>query len=132
MDETTRILALVLGVYFIVAGLGVVMRRSVISEFLARFRSDPVLSFLSGVIALLVGLTILAVHWNWDNAVSAGVTVIGLIAVLKGALLILLGPRLLVLARPFDANLHLASAWGVLVCLIGAALVFAGFNAFAG
>ena len=125
MNGTTEVLALVLGVYFVIAGLGVVLRRRLIGEFLARFRDDPVISFMAGVLALWVGLGILAVHWRWDNAVAAGISVIGLIAVLKGALLILLGPRLLVLARPFDENLHLAAVWGMVVALIGVALIIA-------
>ena len=126
MDETTRLLAYVLGTYFLIAGLGVVARREVIPEFVARFREDSVLSFIGGVLALWVGLGILAFHWKWDDAVAAGISVIGVAAAVKGALLVLLGPRLLVLARPFDDNLGLAAVWGGLVALIGGALIIAG------
>ena len=128
MDETTRVLALVLGAYFIIAGLGVVVRRKVMAQFVARFRDDPVLSFLSGVIALWLGLIILAFHWRFDDAVAAGITVIGLIAALKGALLIIVGPGLLTLARPFETSRGLAAVWGVVVVLLGAALLIAAFT----
>jgi len=126
MDEITQVLALVLGAYFIIAGLGVVARRKVLPEFITRFREDPVLSFIGGVLALWLGLVILALHWKWDDAIAAGVTLIGVIAALKGALLIIFGPSVMVLARPFDENLHLASLWGGLVTVIGVALVIAG------
>lgn len=126
MDDVTRVLAFVLGAYFLIAGLGVAARRKVIPEFVTRFRDDPVLSFIAGVLALWLGLVILALHWKWDDAIAAGVSVIGLAAAIKGALLIVVGPRLLVLARPFDDNLGLAAVWGVLIALIGGALIVAG------
>ena len=128
MDETTRVLALVLGAYFVITGLGVVARRRVIPDFIARFRDDPVISFLGGVIALWLGLIILAFHWRFDDAIAAGITVIGLAAVIKGALLIIVGPGLLALARPFEGSQGLAAVWGVLVFLIGAALLTAAFT----
>lgn len=126
MDDVTRVLAFVLGAYFLITGLGVVARRKVIAEFVKRFREDPVLSFMAGVLALWLGLGILAVHWNFGDAVAAGVSVIGLAAAIKGALLILIGPRLLVLARPFDDSLGLAAVWGLLIAVIGGALMVAG------
>ncbi|MEQ8406085.1 MAG: hypothetical protein RKE49_13390 [Oceanicaulis sp.] len=127
MDDTTRVLALALGTYFLIAGIGVVVRRKIIPEFIARFRDDPVVSFMGGVLALWLGIAILSLHWRWDDAVAAGITLIGLVAALKGALLIVLGPRLLVLARPFDESLGLAAVWGVVVAVIGVALLVAGY-----
>ncbi|GGE42060.1 hypothetical protein GCM10011367_15900 [Marinicauda pacifica] len=129
MTEITALLARLVGIYFLVAGLGIVVRRKTISEFIARYRTDPVLSFMGGVMALWFGLVILALHWQWGHVLAVTISVIGLLAVLKGVALILLGNRLLVLARPFDENLHVAGIWGLVVALVGAGLTWAGFAA---
>ena len=129
MTEITAILARFIGLYFLVAGLGIVARRKTMSEFIARYRTDPVVSFMGGVMALWFGLVILALHWQWDHVLAVTITLIGLLAALKGVALILFGNRLLVLARPFDENLHVAGIWGLVVAAIGAGLTWAGFTA---
>jgi len=129
MTDITLILARFIGIYFLVAGLGVVVRRRTMSEFVERFRSDAVLSYVAGVLALWFGLVILALHWEWGDAIAAGITLIGLIAALKGALLIVFGKRLLVLARPFDEDLNLAGIWGLVIAALGAVMIWASLAA---
>lgn len=125
----TEILARFIGIYFLVAGLGVIVRRKTISDFLQRYREDKVLGFISGVLALWFGLVVLALHWQWGDALAMTITLIGLVAALKGSALILFGDAVLVLARPFDENLHVAGVWGIVIALIGAGLIWAGFAA---
>lgn len=129
MTDITLILARFIGIYFLIAGLGVVLRRQTMSDFVERYRTDPVISYVGGVLALWFGLVVLFLHWHWDDALAAGITIIGLLAAAKGTLLILFGPRVLVLARPFDESLHVAAIWGALIAGIGLLLIWAGFFA---
>lgn len=125
----TEILARYIGIYFLVAGLAVVFRRHTIGQFVQRYREDNVLTFLAGVMALWFGLVVIALHWQWGDALAAAITLIGLLAALKGTALLLFGGKVTMLARPFDENLHVAAIWGVLIAAIGAVLIWAGFAA---
>jgi len=127
MTETTLIFARILGVYFLIAGLGVMMRRETMGQFVARFREDEVLVFIAGVIALVLGVAILTLHYEWGHALAAAVTLIGWAAALKGAALILFGSRVMALGRVFDASLHVAFLWGLLIAVIGAGLAWVGW-----
>lgn len=129
MTDITLILARTIGIYFLVTGIAVVARRDTIGAFVQRYKEDRVLTFISGVMALWFGLVVLALHWQWGDALAAAITIIGLLAALKGAALLILGGRVTVLARPFDENLHVAGIWGIVIALIGAGLIWAGFYA---
>lgn len=129
MTDITLILARFIGIYFLVTGIAVVARRDTIGAFVQRFSEDRVLSFISGVLALWFGLVVLALHWQWGHALAAAITIIGLLAAIKGAALLILGGRVTVLARPFDENLHVAAVWGILIAAIGALFIWAGFFA---
>ncbi|TGY87637.1 hypothetical protein E5163_14480 [Marinicauda algicola] len=129
MTDITLVLARYIGIYFVVAGIAVVARRDTIGQFVQRYREDNVLTFIAGVLALWFGLVVLALHWQWDDALAAAITFIGLLAAIKGTVLLVFGGKATVLARPFDENLHVAAVWGVVIALIGTFLVWASFAA---
>ncbi|PWE16446.1 hypothetical protein DDZ18_13595 [Marinicauda salina] len=129
MTDITLVLARFIGIYFMVAGLGVIMRRRTIGDFVRRYREDPVISFIAGVLALWFGLVVMALNWDWSAFLPAVITFIGLLAAVKGGLLIILGKRVIVLSRLYEENLHTAGIWGILITVIGALLTGASFAA---
>ena len=89
MTDITLVLARYIGIYFLVAGIAVVARRDTIGQFVQRYREDDVLTFIAGVLALWFGLVVLALHWQWDDALAAAITFIGLLAAIKGIVCLL-------------------------------------------
>jgi hypothetical protein len=126
MEDTTRQIAMIAGSYLTVTGLGFLVS----TDFYARMtsmgdRSDPVLINLSGAAHFVVGAIILSQHFRWSTAPETIVTLIGIIAALKGLALIVV-PEVALRSPPQSKTLLRISATGFL--LIGIYLCFIGFG----
>jgi uncharacterized membrane protein YesL len=65
------------------------IRQDVWSSLLPAFMHDAPLVLATGAFTLIAGLTIVRVHHHWTDANAIAVSLIGIIAALKGACLML-------------------------------------------
>lgn len=124
---TTQAIAAIAGVYFLAAGLGLLLSTDFYAKLMANTRKyDPLPLVLSGAVALIAGMTILVLHWRWTSALEVVVSLIGLIAAIKGAALLALPDAM----RKWPA---LSPTWmrvsGAVFAAIGVSLVYAGLVA---
>ena len=82
--ERSHFLAKLIGPVFIVGGLGMLFNTSVYSAMFERALHDHVLIYLTGVLALVMGLAIVAVHNDWKWHWPLIITVIGWLALIGG------------------------------------------------
>jgi hypothetical protein len=59
---TTHTLAALIGLYFFAAGVGLLVERNNAAELLRELTAQPVLGFLGGIIAFVIGGAIIGVH----------------------------------------------------------------------
>jgi hypothetical protein len=83
----TKILAGIIGPYLIVVAVTLLVRQDVWSSLLPAFMHDAPLVLATGSFTLIAGLTIVRVHHHWTSASAIAVSLIGIVAVLKGACL---------------------------------------------
>ena len=84
----TNILAALIGLYFICGGIAILRDRKVMAGMMQSLADQPMLSYISGVMAFAIGGTILAVHSLWTGWLAGFVTLVGWVALAEGVLLI--------------------------------------------
>ncbi len=82
--ERSHFLAKLIGPVFIVGGAGMILNTAVYRAMFERALHDHMFIYLSGVIALPVGLAIVALHNDWKWHWPLIITVIGWLALIGG------------------------------------------------
>ena len=85
---TTQIIAALIGLYFLSAGIGLLVERSAIRHMLNELKSSPMLAYLGGVMAFAIGAAIVAVHNDWSSILAGIVSFIGWMCLVEGILLL--------------------------------------------
>ena len=128
MDSTDFMIKL-LGVYFLVIGVGIFSNRDlfkgIVREFTKKTTGAGFRGF-AGVVNLIVGLLIVLNHNVWEDVPTIIVSLTGWIALLKGAGYIVL-PNFSVKAVEIWGERYAVA--GFLSIVIGAYLIFLGFFA---
>lgn len=128
MADMTLILAQILGGYMLVAGVAILIDRTLVTRLLARLQDDIALLFTMGLIALLIGLTIAALHTRWDNPLAIIVTLVGWAAIVEGALIMWLQNRFMAFFTPWFTNPVVSLVWGAVAALLGVVLLAGGLG----
>ena len=123
----TQFIAMMAAPYLLVSGTGFLVSTAFYQRMTAESRtSDPVLINLSGAVHFLVGLLVLLQHARWQSLAEVVVTLIGVAALAKGAVLIVVLELALKSAKGSRTRLRLGAA-GFL--LVGAYLGYLGYLA---
>jgi hypothetical protein len=130
MSPRTIFLSRLLGLYFILVGLAMLVnRRAAVEIVMALVRNSP-LMFMGGLIALVVGLAIVLAHNVWSGGVlPVIITIIGWIILIKGALILFLPPEQA--AGFFLGSLHYENflpLYAAFSLIFGAYLTYGGFR----
>jgi hypothetical protein len=115
---TTRYAARVVGPLLVAAAGVLTFGQARILALADAFVGDDLTAMLAGFLSLIFGLVILAFHWKWASPAQSVVTLLGVIGLIRGAIL-LLSPQV---ARGMAQQLaHLASV--LTIAGVGAALI---------
>jgi len=93
MSPLTSFLSKLLGLYCILVGLALMVRKEAAVETVNLLVHNAPLLYVLGVITLLIGLAMVLGHNVWSGgALPVIVTLIGWLALIKGALFLFLSP----------------------------------------
>lgn len=128
-NPPTAFLSRLLGLYFLIFALSMVVKKQASIETVNVIAHNPVLVFLVGVILVPAGLAMVLGHNVWSGgALPVVVTIVGWLALLKGLVFLLLAtdavPTLFA-ALHFDRFYY---AYVAYVLLFGVYLTYAGFR----
>lgn len=84
----TRIFSRVIGPYIVIACAAAVAQTSDMQALVTELKESALLTWISGVMALLFGLIVVAAHQYWSGPAPIVVSVLGWVAVLKGTFLV--------------------------------------------
>jgi len=86
--SAAEIIAAILGPFYLIVAVGLFLDPDRYRRVIQGFFEQPALVYIGGVMALFMGLLILAFHRTWGGDWTALITVIGWLAAVKGAVLI--------------------------------------------
>ena len=121
MAEMTVILAQILGGYMLVAGTAILIDRTLINRLLISLQDNLAAIFIMGLIALLMGLAIAALHTRWDNPLA-------IIVIIEGALILWLQNRFIALFTPWTSSATASLIWGAVAVILGLVLLAGSFG----
>ncbi|HTY23079.1 MAG TPA: hypothetical protein VMC85_08105 [Desulfomonilaceae bacterium] len=88
MMQTSRVLARVIGPSLIITGVGILLNLGTYQHMIEEYSKSASLCYLGGFVALLLGLIVLQFHNVWEARWPVVITILGWIAFIKGAVLI--------------------------------------------
>jgi hypothetical protein len=120
---TTDTIAALYGLYLVAAGVGLMREPGLADRIMRAMIDQPVLGFLTGIMTLALGGTIVAVHNQWTGVVAVIVSLLGWAALIEGiAMLAIPGPFIEFFAR-MNFTPGFVRAVSAVAILCGAALL---------
>src|ERR1043166_3433693 len=85
----TRTLARIVGPYFIIMGAVLLARADTMALMFPAFMENGALVLVTGAFTVMVGLVMIAAHHHWTSPAAIVLSIAGVAASVKGALLML-------------------------------------------
>ena len=124
--EQSIFLAKVIGLYLLIVSAAVLLRRKQFAELINEFTANRALVFLSGLVALVLGLLIVVSHNVWTADWREVITVMGWLMLAKGVIRILFPEKLGAVAiNPSSIKWTVAS---IVLLALGIYLTYIGFS----
>ncbi|MGB0961340.1 MAG: hypothetical protein ACPGVY_01435 [Mycobacterium sp.] len=123
----TRMFCRVIGPYIVIACVAAVVRASDMQALFSELDANSMVSWLSGVLALLFGLVVVAFHPYWRGAAAIIVSVVGWLAVLEGLLYLVFPTPVVSLADGMIGAQALWVAFCIVFSLVGLYLTYVGW-----
>lgn len=125
--ETSILLAKIMGPMLLIVGIGIFVNLELYRRMVADFGNSLLLIYMSGTIALVMGLIVVTFHnvWAWRWPVI--VTVIGWLSLIKGTVRIV-APRFVAdRAARYARNGNVLMTTAIVAAVIGAVLTYFGY-----
>ena len=120
-------LAKALGLYFLIVGLGLVLNMSQMKVMMSEILKDRALLFVTGFMALIIGILMVISHNIWLMDWRVVITVTAWLSLFKGIALIMFPQKAIEINQKFITNDKLYYTMSVIVVLIGVFLSYHGF-----
>jgi hypothetical protein len=89
LDVRARTLARIVGPYLVALSAMLIARQNILPELLPAFMQDAALVLATGAFTLMAGLAMVATHHHWTRPTAVVISLIGIVAALKGASLMI-------------------------------------------
>ena len=130
MSSRTVFLSKLIGLYCILASLGMAAHRQATIETMTALIHTPPVLFLAGIVALLAGLAMVLGHNVWSaGALPIVVTLVGWVTLIRGFVVLFLSPETevrLFAGFHYDRLFYLYCGIGL---VLGVYLTYGGFKA---
>ena len=125
--ETSIFIAKIMGPYFLLIGLSIMMNRVFFQDLMQDFSKNHILILFSGMLAFVFGLVVVQLHNVWVAGWPVLITIIGWSSIIKGAWLILFPNSLNSLMQLYIRKRHLLIVNAALAFTLGAILSICGY-----
>lgn len=126
--ERSTFIARLLGPFFLVSGLGMLLNRSVYQVLITEALLSPALLYLSGLLALSAGLAIVNLHNTWTGGWRVVVTVIGWLMLVGGTIRMLVPQWAMSVGTAVYASSAAMIVSAVVTLAVGGFLTFKGYR----
>lgn len=121
--ELSVLAARIFALTYISAGIAALSGRITFSRIAEDFERSPGLTFISGFIALILGMLLVHYHNIWHKDWTVLITIVGWASLLKGIMLIAFPLSIL----SFKGMYRNTRVWGVFMLAIGLMFGYCGF-----
>jgi len=128
MPTISFFLAQILGIYVILMGVSVLLRREELDKSFRKMFSSGGFTYYLGALVLLLGLFLVQIHNIWDGSWRVAVTVFAWMALLKGAAIILIPSDKLGKMMEGLMNANLFRILAFIIIAYGAYMAAYGFS----
>jgi hypothetical protein len=127
--DTSHRLARLIGPPLAMIGIGMLVNRAIYREMAAQFLAAYPFIYLTGLLAVLAGLTILSAHPHWTRDWRSVITAIGWVLTIVGTYR-LIAPQLAVfVAGAIVENPSFFTAAGIVLLGLGGFITYKGYTA---
>ena len=126
--DTARFVAALFGPIYVVAGIGILLDPNHYRRMIEEFLRSPALVYLGGAIALAAGLSILYFHNSWSGDWRVIITILGWLACLKGAHLLIFPGHVSQLWAPLVSRPSWLRAASIAIIAFGIFLSLAAYG----
>jgi uncharacterized protein YjeT (DUF2065 family) len=113
-------LAYAIGLYLVAVGLGLVLFPARWATMVDELERSPVLTLVAGAAAFWIGAAILIVHHHTIDTLATVVTLFGVVAAVKGFLILAFPVPMFAFYRPFLRHMRVLG----IVCLVAGVILF--------
>ena len=122
--ELSVLVAKILALVYISAGIAAVSGKITFSKIVEDFEKSQGLTFISGLMALVIGMLLVKYHNIWVRDWIVLITIIAWIALLKGIMLIAF-PHFISSCKGWYKNTRV---WGIFMIAVGLLFGYFGFT----
>ena len=126
--QPENFIARLVGPIFIVVAIGIVLNGPFYTALIAEATHSPTLIYLSGLLAMSIGLAVLNAYHSWSGGWRVIITVFGWIWLIGGILRLALPATTAAMAIEIYANPIVLLVVALVILIIGAVLTFFGYR----
>ncbi len=126
--DITLLFEKVFGLYLIIAGLLVVLRKEEMMSLAKMYGKDMALRFAMGALLLLGGLFMVITYYDFSTLPTSIITLVGWLVFLKGFVFFFASEKKVQKIIGMWSNSGTYMAWGVIALIAGAYLALLGFG----
>ncbi|MAF59306.1 MAG: hypothetical protein QF858_01245 [Candidatus Pacebacteria bacterium] len=127
--DLTIFLAQIMGVYFLVTGVGALLNPERTRRAMNEVGKSYVLPYFDGALALVVGLLIVLTHNVWDSLLTGVVSAVGWLSLAEGVLMMLLPQASIVGFMKHFNTKSAITGFSIVAIVVGAYLTYISFIA---
>ena len=124
----TESLSIFFGLYFLAAGLGMLLDREAIPAMFESMKENPAIGFTMGLLAFVAGALVISFHNEWNGILAPIISIFGWIAFLEGLLMLAFRQWFLNSFAFMVGSSKLIGFFSIFTILMGALFVLAGMQ----
>jgi len=121
--EITFLVARILALTYISAGIAALTGKISFQKMAEDFEKSPVLVFLSGFLALVIGMILVHYHNIWVKSWVVIITIVGWVTLIKGITLIAFPQFISFFKKKYKNTM----GWGIFMIVLGLIFGYIGF-----
>lgn len=127
--DVTLFLAQAFGLYFIIAGIGLVLKQSSLKSLISRLSSDRASVMTTGFLTLIVGIPLVLVHNVWGTTLEVIISLLVWLTFIKGTARVVAPDLFMSMGSSLADNMTLTKVLLWIMIVLGAYLAYIGFGA---
>ncbi|MFO0743721.1 MAG: hypothetical protein U0469_01560 [Candidatus Paceibacterota bacterium] len=124
---TTNILAQIFGITFLFVGISIIFNRKSVHLVVEKMTREPGLLWFLGFVSIFLGSFILAFSNFYGDGLSFVLSIVGILAFLKGIYLLWIPGHSMRLWNKINDNKTIISISGIIITIISLYLIAKGF-----
>lgn len=119
----TDYLALMIGLYLLAAGAGLLFEGANYKAMLVEFKDNVALGYITAIMTFVIGVVLVKLHTDWSGWRAGLVSLFGWAALIEGVLMLAVREKFLSFFTRFDFSAALVRGFGIGCLVLGALLV---------